>query len=120
MGVNLVRILFARTGLVAWLLALVCAPALLAAQEPPKTLAITEVLPIPVNGPSHSEDTESLYYRVEVTYPQDWQDEVENTFKVEVDGHPATCETTGAALAAAWQTRISGCAWARRGRRRLK
>ncbi len=96
MRVNPAGILFARSGLVGALTALVCALGTISAQEPPKTLVITEVLPIPVDGPMHEGQGGSLYYRVEASYPQEWQDAVENTFAVKVDGQPATYQATGA------------------------
>ena len=96
MRVKLTRILLGCTGAAAALAAVVWAPAQAAAQEPPKTLVITEIVPIPVDGPMHLDDAGALYYRVEAAYPQGWQDAVENTFAVKVDGQPATYQATGA------------------------
>jgi hypothetical protein len=86
-----------RNWLLLALLAIFCLPASFSGQEPVKTLTITKIDPIPLDGPRHSEATESLYYLVDTAYPQDWQDEVEssNTFKVMVDGHATPFEARG-------------------------
>ena len=77
------------------LLAVFLSPAFAAAQEPPKTLIITSIDRIPLDGPSHAEDAEALFYLVNTEYPQDWQEEVEKTFQVMVDGHAAKYEAGG-------------------------
>jgi len=84
-----------RTALGMALAALMGWPGTAAGQAPTKTLVITEIRPIPLNGPGRAEEGGSIYYLVEATYPQDWQDEVENTFKVKVDGLPATYQDSG-------------------------
>ena len=84
-----------RNLLLLALLAVFLSPAIAAAQEPPKTLIITSIDRIPLDGPGHSEDAEALFYLVDTAYPQDWQEEVESTFKVTVDGHAAKYEAGG-------------------------
>jgi hypothetical protein len=84
-----------RNVLLLALLSVFLSSALAAAQEPPKTLIITSIDRIPLDGPGHSEDAESLFYMVNTEYPQDWQEEVENTFKVMVNGNAANYEGGG-------------------------
>lgn len=86
----LVRIAPVLLLLAAWWL-----PATMAGEEPAKTLTITTINRIPLDGPGKQEDAESLYYLVDTAYPQDWQDEVEKSFKVRVDGQPATYQNSG-------------------------
>ncbi len=50
---------------------------------------------IRLDGPDRPDAAEALYYLVEASYPQDWQEAVENTFKVMVNGHAATYEGGG-------------------------
>jgi len=76
-------------------LAVAWRPAPVYGQEPPKTLTISKIERIPLDGPGHPEDAESLYYLVYAAYPQDWQDEVQDTFKVMIDGHVAHYEGGG-------------------------
>ncbi len=84
-----------RIAMVLPLLAALWVPATMAGEEPAKTLTITTINRIPLNGPGKTEDAESLYYLVDTAYPQDWQDEVEKSFKVSVDGQPATYQDSG-------------------------
>jgi hypothetical protein len=68
--------------------------ALLVGQEAAKTLAITQIEPIPLEGPDRPASGQTLYYRVDLVLPQAWQ-EAEKTFQVLVDGQPAPFEQFG-------------------------
>ncbi len=89
--------LIQRAGLLG-VLASVSFTALLAAQEPPRTLAITGIEPIPLEGPDRPAGSLALYYRVDIAFPQPWQ-EAEKSFQVHVNGVPAPFAQFGSSYA---------------------
>ncbi len=73
-------------------------PPLVAGQEPAKTLAITQIEPIALDGLDHPAGGQALYYRVDIALPQAWE-EAEKTFQVRVDGQLAPFEQFGSGYA---------------------
>jgi hypothetical protein len=90
------RLSVVRFALLVGLAAFLSGPPVLIGQEEAKTLAISRIEPIPLDGPEHP-GGQALYYLVNTTFPRPWQ-EAEKSFKVRVDGQDAPFTQFGASF----------------------